>query len=122
MINELGYPRGGIAIEMPLVQLPHLQGKDLIIPDRRADIIFFVPTETKEAMRPLLMIECKAVPLTEKVLQQVSGYNHYVGARFIAVANADEIRMGWRHKENGDYQFLPFIPLYEELLAHVIHK
>lgn len=101
-----------IAVEFPLDKLPHLQGKGLVIPERRADIICF--TKGDEGLRPLLMVECKAVPLTEKVLQQVTGYNYYVQARHVAIVNDDELKMGWR--EDGAYRFVDFIPRYEELI------
>lgn len=117
LINDLGFPRGGIAVEMPLVQMPHLQGRGLVVPDRRADIVCFsTDNNVRGTLVPLLMVECKAVPLTSKVLQQVTGYNHFVQATFIAVANAEELRTGWVDAATGEYQFVPFIPAYTALI------
>lgn len=117
MIKDLGFPRGGIAVEMSLAQMPHLQGKGLVIPDRRADIVCFsTENNVQGTLQPLLMVECKAVPLTPKVLQQVTGYNHYVQAAFVAIANAEELRTGWYDDAKGEYQFVPFIPTYTDLI------
>lgn len=115
LIHDLGFPAGGVAVEMPLMHIPHLQTKNVVIPDRRADIICF--SKENETLRPLLMVECKAIPLTQKVIQQVAGYNHYVQATYIAIANKDELRMGWYDPEKTSYQFIPYIPTYASLNA-----
>lgn len=59
---------------------------------------------------PLLLVECKAVPLTKAAERQVLGYNYYVRAPFVALVNHEE--MMWAEKGTP---FLPGIPEYKEL-------
>jgi len=96
MIHELGYPRQWIAVEKELASLPHLQlipKKEL--PKRRVDILVFAPhIHPDYSLYPLLMIECKVAFLEPKFAQQVLGYNTYVQAPFIAIANEHEILVG----------------------------
>lgn len=120
MIDSLGYPVGHIAVEKELRQMPHLQLTGQKIPDRRADIICFGKGIHPEYdLYPLLLIECKAVKLTPKVINQVTGYNHFIGAYFIAVSNQDEMRTGWYDAKQRCYQFVPFLPPYQELLKAI---
>ncbi|MFS8563605.1 MAG: hypothetical protein LVR00_04480 [Rhabdochlamydiaceae bacterium] len=37
------------------------------------------------------MIECKAISLTSQALQQVLGYNMFVGALYVAVVSKKEV-------------------------------
>jgi hypothetical protein len=62
------------------------------------------------------MVECKAVRLTDKVLQQVIGYNDYVCAYFIAVANSTSIQTGWYDKQKEDYCFVEGLPSFQDLM------
>ena len=118
MINELGYPAECLGVEQALHLLPHITLKATSLPDRRADVICFAKgIHPTHAMYPLLLVECKAVPLTEKVVKQVAGYNHYVGAYFIAVANDTAIRTGWYDPDIGEYCFINHLPRYQDLLA-----
>jgi hypothetical protein len=109
MISQLEFPISVIAVEKDLRHLPHLQSVRGL-PNRRSDIMCFLQG------KPLLLVECKAVPITTKVLNQVIGYNFYVKAPFICVANHKEVRTGWLDKE-GIYQFIPYLPRYGELAA-----
>jgi hypothetical protein len=117
MIDELQFPASLIAVEQPLRQLPHLSVTDSRrVPDRRADILCFAKSNN-ETLIPLLLIECKAVKLSGSVINQVLGYNHFAGCRFIALVNQEEIRTGWYDVNKGEYDFIDFLPSYPSLLA-----
>jgi hypothetical protein len=119
MVEKLGYPRSLITIEKELSQLPHLRlTPPQNIPKRRADIIAFA--KTKSTLSPLIMIECKATPLTPKFAQQVIGYNTFVGAPFLALANARQILTGCFDPSAGIYRFEQGLPPFATLLAFLI--
>ena len=111
MISEKGYPIGALGVEVHLPSLPHFKGKKT--PLRRADIIVFTPSEF--AMRPLLLIECKAVPLNAQVIRQVIGYNYFVQAPYIVIANGDSLKTGHYKKEGWVFQ--EGLPTYQEILS-----
>lgn len=116
MIQHLGYPIGNLALEKSLHQLPHLQMKPSL-PQRRADLIVFAKNlHPQHSLYPLLLVECKATPLSNKVLQQMVGYNHFVGAYFIAAVNQTEAYFGYYHAEYKDYMFTKGFPSYQDLL------
>lgn len=113
---EKGYPRPLISVEKELKSLPHLAHL-LTLPKRRLDLLVFAKAET--GLLPLLLIECKAVPLTERSKRQLLGYNRYVGAPFVALANKEEVQVGVFNPEEGNFHFSKGLPAYEELLAHL---
>ncbi|MEC7839957.1 MAG: type I restriction enzyme HsdR N-terminal domain-containing protein [Chlamydiota bacterium] len=115
MVEDLGYPKSCIVVEKALNQLPHLSQKNIQIPDRRVDIFCYTKDQNSKNLVPLLLVECKAIPLSPKTLQQVSGYNHFVGAPFIAVANAESCFTGWVDLHSQQLQFIDFLPYYREL-------
>jgi len=85
LIQELvvrGFPRELIVIEKEIGELVSVSNA----PKRRVDVLCFM--KKGDALLPLLMVECKAVPLSRKALEQVLGYNYYVDAPFVAIANA----------------------------------
>ena len=115
MIKDLGYPKGWLCVEQPLANLPHLLSKRGKVPRRRADIICYAPgISQSDSLYPLLLVECKAVALTAKTQRQLIGYNHYVGAPFICLANEEGIYTGWLN-ETHQYQFVPGLPPYRDL-------
>jgi Type I restriction enzyme R protein N terminus (HSDR_N) len=117
MIRDLAYPEGLIAVEKGLSQMPHLILKGQKIPKRRADIICYGKgIHPQHNLYPLLLVECKAIKLTPKVINQVSGYNHYLQAYFICIANKAEIRTGWYDRNKKEYAFIDYLPRYEQLL------
>lgn len=121
MIQNLAFPRAQLVVEKGLRQMPHLSLGNQKIPTRRADIICFSRgIHPHHALYPLLLVECKAVPLTSKVLNQVAGYNHFLQAYFIAVMNEHEIRTGWFDKKKGAYSFINYLPNYNDLIAKLI--
>jgi hypothetical protein len=118
MTERLEYPSQLIAVERSLHQFPHLAGgatKNL--PKRRADIVCYArDIHPEHALYPLLLIECKAVPLTATAVQQLTGYNHYLKAYFIALCNGSEMRSGYFDENQGGYVFSNTLPSYKELL------
>lgn len=117
MIQNLSFPSSSLAVEKGLKQMPHLTLLPGDIPDRRADLVCFAKgIHPDHSLYPLLLIECKAVPLNSKVMHQVMGYNHFLKAHFIAAANENEIRLGWLDKTFQTYQFIPYLPSYTDLL------
>ncbi len=118
MTQQWGYPLGGLAVEKELHQMPHLSSSPLPLPKRRADLVFFAKgTPPYDSLYPLLLIECKAVKLTSKVIRQVIGYNFYLQAYFIALANQKEVLLGWYDQSLQNFSFIPYIPSYQKLLA-----
>lgn len=120
MIQSLDYPKEFVSVEVDLKTLPHLQDIKMRLPKRRADIICFgkniVPSFD---LYPLLMIECKAVDLSIKAIDQVKGYNHYVKAFFLAVANSKEIHTYWYNSKEKKYESVDFLPSYKQLIEAV---
>lgn len=103
MVGELGFPLELIAVERTVRELARsLQAP----PRRRIDLLVFAPN-----WQPLLVVECKCGKLVEGALRQLVGYNAYLGAPFIGMANRQEIRVGrWPHLQEG-------LPRFERLLA-----
>lgn len=120
LIDHLGFPLSTIALEKKLDQMPHLPKGGGKLPSRRADIICFAPNiHSEHSLYPLVLIECKAVPLTAKVVNQVVSYNHYVKAYFLAIANGEEIKFGWYDKTKEGFNFQHGLPSCSALLGMV---
>jgi hypothetical protein len=118
LVEKLGYPKSGIAVERELEALVAGNQTDLKLPKRRADIVCFAKgIEGSGELKPLLLIECKSVPLTQRMKNQVIGYNHYLGAPFVALVNQTEVQIGWYEESKGQYCFAAVLPPYSELLA-----
>lgn len=116
MIRRLGFPASSMTIEKQLSKLPHLQHKTKI-PNRRADLIVFAQgLHVDHPFYPLLLAECKAVPLTPAVLRQIVGYNQFVAAKFIVAANETSIYLGYYHKESNNFIFKQGLLPYDTLL------
>ncbi len=114
MIHTLGYPKSLIVIEKSLKHLPHLALTSERIPNRRLDILCYAKADK---LAPLLMVECKAIPLSYATIQQVLGYNHYVKASYVAIANAQEICTLWFDTTLNEYRCLNTLPDYKKLLS-----
>lgn len=118
MIQRLNYPVENILVEKSLSQLPHLLHYKKL-PLRRADIVVLAKNIHREyPLFPLLLIECKAVALNEAVFRQVVGYNQFVAARFVAIANQFSSYLGYYFPENKDFIFREGLLSYEELLTY----
>ncbi len=114
MLQQLGYPESLIVVEKALGEMPHLKSSLGHIPNRRADILCF---GNEAGLFPLLLIECKAVSLNAKVINQVIGYNAHVKARYIAIANQVQVRTGWYDPKLKGYAFVERLPTYEEITS-----
>ncbi len=114
MVDELGYPLSCLMVEKALKQMPHVMSG---APDRRVDIACFGKgIHPAHELYPLLVVECKAIPLSAAVIKQITGYNHYIKSYFIAIANGEEFRTGWFDSTVDAYQFVPYLPTYAELI------
>ncbi len=117
MVQKLDFPESCIAVEKSLQQLPHVKKAPL----RRIDLLCFAKgIHPDYSLYPLLLVECKAVKLTPKVLTQVCGYNYYVKAYFVAAANQEEVRWGWLDPKTREYRFSSGMPSYPAL-KEMIH-
>jgi len=88
MIKKLGFPLALIAVEKELNQIPHLLRNRAALPDRRVDIICFAKgIHPRFPLFPLLLVECKEDRITQAAIEQVVGYNMFVEAPFIALAD-----------------------------------
>jgi hypothetical protein len=114
MTQNLGYPKGSLALEITLSQMPHLRHiSPFQIPKRRADLVVLVPNfHPHFVLYPLLLIECKAIPLTHKAIRQVIGYNQFLQAYLIGLANEKERWLS----ENNYQRVILDIPPYSQLL------
>lgn len=112
LLSKGGYPFSLISVEKSLSSLPLVQNHKL--PERRADILAFAKDKRGELV-PLLLVECKAVKLTESVLRQAIGYNLYVQAPLICVANGEENKTGYFVEKEG-WVFRPGIPNFQSAL------
>ena len=110
MQNDLGFPREMLSVERSLNSMPHLAGQK--VPDRRFDIVCF--RKVKDQVFPLLLVECKAIPISKLALEQVIGYNHFAKAPFIAVANQDFVYTGFIGSGDG-YRFEKGLFSYEKM-------
>jgi hypothetical protein len=119
MIDHLDYPQNLLAVEKDLRQLPHLS-LDPHLPDRRADILSFYK-DASQSLSPLLLIECKEVELDQHALDQLLGYNYFVKAPFIAMANPNEVKFGFYESRSKAYEFLNGLPSYSQLVKLVSH-
>ena len=117
LLQDLEYPFSYIVVEKDLKLLPNLSFKGPS-PERRIDIICY--TKKKEDLVPLLLVECKAVPFSQKEIQQVLGYNHLIKAPFVGLVNSQEERLGWFDNQSQAYQFINYIPRYVELVNSII--
>ncbi len=89
MVQKLGFPPALIAVERELKLLPHLLKDPRVLPERRADIICFAKgIHTRFPLFPLLLVECKEDLIDQAAIEQVIGYNVFVEAPFIALADA----------------------------------
>lgn len=106
LIEKLDYPREIISVEVALQELPHISGRETV-PPRRIDILCY-----STPLAPLLLIECKAVALADSMLAQMMGYNHYVGASYVAITNGFESWTAWIDKKENNYQLFKGLPIY----------
>lgn len=97
MTSELGYPKSLISVEKK-------------VGSRRFDLVCYT-----QAGLPLLLVECKAVELSEAAQNQALGYNDVIQAPFICVACPTGVKTLWQ--EGGRIASVPFLPTFTELCA-----
>lgn len=112
MIKGLGFPKELIVVEKELRMLPHLASVHHQLPSRRIDVLSFVSVDEKGVF-PLLLMECKAEPLTSAVLQQALAYNTFVNAGSVAIVNERGIILKVQNFE------LDHLPSFSELVKVV---
>lgn len=113
LIEELLFPKEYIVVEKALSELPHLQEK--CVPKRRLDILCYFSAH--DQLLPLLLIECKKSGLKSQAFTQVSGYNYWVGAPFVAVANQECILVKYFHIASNEMIVREGLPSYQDLIA-----
>lgn len=106
MVFQAGYPPELISVEASLSSF------SLKAPDRRADILVFTPS----TLRPLMLIECKAVPLNAEALRQAMGYNHFIGAPWIVLSNGTITKTGFYYEKEG-WVFNEGMPSFQQILS-----
>jgi hypothetical protein len=115
MVERQGYPKESISVETALSNMPHLAHLPFSrFPKRRADIVVWSSKiHPLFPLYPLLLIECKAGSLTKKAERQALGYNYYLGAYFVGLANANEMKVADYKGDSEDFhhQFPPFLSL-----------
>lgn len=113
LIEELFFPREYVVVEKALTELPHLKGKR--VPKRRLDILCYFLNH--DQLLPLLLIECKKSGGKKQALNQVSGYNYWVGAPFVAVANQECILLKYLDRASNEMVIKEGLPSYQDLIA-----
>jgi len=112
-----GYPRSGLVIEKALSQMPHLNQASGPFPLRRADLVSFATgIHSRESLFPLILFECKGVPLNPRMKKQVVGYNHFLNAYFVALINQTACWLGWQDASTGEYHWISHLPSFSELM------
>ena len=103
MVEDLGYPKQSLTVEKKLSEVV----QNVCVPNRRLDILCF----SIKTMQPLLLVECKATPIRDRMFVQLMGYNTYIDAPLICLANYESIFVMWKQGmiQRG-------IPTYSELV------
>jgi len=117
MIEQLQFPEAFMVTEKCLQHLPRGENEAQTVPMRRIDLLCYGKgLHPRQELYPLLLVECKAVPLTEKVIRQVIGYNHFLNACFLCVVNEEELQFGQYSAADGRYNFTEELPDYPSLI------
>lgn len=110
MIKELGYPRGLIAVEKEIKYFT----KQKDAPKRRIDLLCF-----DRRSKPLLLIECKAKVIDSKALAQVLGYNAFIQAPIVGLAQPEAILLGFKENKEQCYKWVEVLPSFDEMVRCV---
>ena len=114
-MESLGYPKHLLSVEKSLKECMAFSVQEGVIPDRRVDIVCYLP----KGVHPLIIIECKADRFSSDAIYQVIGYNKFIKASFIAIANPYEVLTGWYDVGKQQYQFIKTLPSYKDLIQAV---
>jgi hypothetical protein len=118
MLDEKGFPKHLLAVEVELARLPHLIERSSL-PDRRADILCFSRgIHPHYPFYPLLLVECKGHDASSAAFEQAWGYNRHVQAPFVAVAGPTSVCCAYREK--GEWRTFDALPSYPQLLQAVL--
>lgn len=91
LVLQYHIPESLIIVEKELASLPYLNPA-ITIPKRRIDILCLKNVQIASGnfdLIPWIMIECKAVPINQKAIRQLVGYNSYLGAQVLGIVNQD---------------------------------
>lgn len=104
LITDRAYPSGLMANEVSL---------KLNRTSRRCDTLVY-----SRSGQPLAIVEYKAptVALTQAVFDQIARYNSVIGARYLIVSNGINHYCCRFDDSNQNYNFLPDIPGYDNLI------
>lgn len=91
LLLEAGYPPQLARVELSLRELPEVSLGNKKPPRRRADILWFAVGD--RGLQPLLLVECKQGQLLHSAESQLRGYNSYVAAPFLALANEERLEV-----------------------------
>ncbi len=116
MVHDLGYPRELIAVEKEISEL--VPFNTAATPQRRIDIVCF-KKNLNSGLLPLILIECKDEPVTQKAINQVIGYNAFIKAPFLSVVSREGEIIGHWDELLQSYRFRRGFPGYQELLECV---
>lgn len=112
MVEEKGYPPSLLAVEVSLYHL--LGGDKKKLPFRRIDIVCYTPA-ADGGLKPLLLVECKALIVSEGTLRQAASYNYYLAAPFLTLASGTTLYTGSYDASLHRYHFSPGLPNYSIL-------
>lgn len=103
LIEERGYPRNKIRVEM---------GLTVNTMSRRCDILVF-----NRAVEPVLLVECKSakVPITQQTFEQIARYNTTLRVPYLLVSNGPTSYCSYIDHVEQSFRFLSDLPTYEEL-------
>ena len=107
MITDLGYPKSLIAVEK---EIKHFSRCQEDVPKRRIDLLCF-----NHELKPLLLIECKAKAIDAKAVAQVLGYNVFIQAPIIGLAQPAAVLLGWKKEGKQQYQWYTTLPTFNEV-------
>jgi hypothetical protein len=113
---EKGYPKSCLAVEKGIKEISAREFYKKP-PLRRIDIACFGKVQGDE-LQPLLVIECKSVQLTTKMIRQVLGYNIFIKAPIVALINQTStcILPAISQSATMDVPSMNHLPSYQELI------
>lgn len=113
--DSLQFPKDLIIVEK---MLSDLNTSGLPCPvNRRVDILCYTPS--LNGLKPLLLIECKAVSLTVCHQDQLEGYNQWIQAPFVALISHQNALIGRFNPVNLAYEYEEGLLSYPQLLKYL---
>lgn len=121
--DDLGFPKDLMVIEKSIKEIICLQERslecfDACVPDRRIDVLCYHKSSDK-SLRPLILIECKALEINDAAIAQVQAYNHYIQASFFALVNQSQAFTAYFDTKKDKFCFLKGLLSYQELCEAV---